>query len=60
MEEDEYYNFLNDMDIAIFDMNRQQALGNIMAMVTFGKKVYCKKSFSFEPLFFCSESLYYL
>lgn len=42
MDEDEYYDFLNDMDIGIFDMNRQQALGNIMAMLTFGKKVYLR------------------
>lgn len=40
MEQGEYFSFLDSMDIGIFDMNRQQALGNIMALLAFGKKIY--------------------
>lgn len=42
MNEDEYFDFLDGMDIGIFDMNRQQALGNIMTMLILGKKVYLR------------------
>ncbi len=42
MAEDEYYKFMNQMDIAIFGMNRQQALGNIMSLLCLGKKVFLK------------------
>lgn len=44
MNEDEYYQFLNSMDIAIFDMKRQQALGNIYASLYFGKKVFLRNN----------------
>jgi 4-alpha-L-fucosyltransferase (Fuc4NAc transferase). len=40
----EYYNFLNKMDIAIFDMKRQQALGNIHALMRMGCKIYFNKN----------------
>lgn len=37
---EEYYTFLSKMDVAIFDMKRQQALGNICALMLFGCKLY--------------------
>jgi len=40
---DDYISFLNDIDIAIFAHNRQQAFGNIITLLGFGKKVYLKK-----------------
>lgn len=43
MAEGEYYKFLNQMDIAIFGVKRQQALGNIMSLLYLGKKVFLKK-----------------
>lgn len=44
MDETEYHQFLNSMDIAVFGMNRQQALGNILALLYFGKKIYIKEN----------------
>lgn len=37
---EEYNKFLNIMDVAIFDMVRQQALGNIFSLLYTGCKVY--------------------
>ena len=42
MEQNVYYRFLNQMDIGIFGMSRQQALGNINLMMLLGKKVFLK------------------
>ena len=42
IKEAEYYQFLNNMDISIFDINRQQALGNIFSLLYLGKKVFLK------------------
>lgn len=36
----EYMEFLNDIDVAIFNHNRQQALGNIAELLYLGKKVF--------------------
>lgn len=43
-KESEYYEFLKQMDIAIFGMKRQQATGNINAQVFWGKKVFLRKN----------------
>lgn len=43
MKADEYYQFMNQMDIAIFGIKRQQALGNIFALLYLGKKVFLKE-----------------
>lgn len=37
---DEYVDFLLKMDLAIFNHDRQQAFGNIITLLGFGKKVY--------------------
>jgi len=37
---DEYTQFLSEIDIAIFNNNRQQGMGNIRQLIGFGKKVY--------------------
>lgn len=42
METQEYYQFMDQMDIALFGIRRQQALGNIMALLYLGKKVFLK------------------
>lgn len=39
---EEYGEILNSVDIAIFNHDRQQALGNILALLYLGKKVYIK------------------
>lgn len=44
MNVDEYNQFLCQIDIAIFGINRQQALGNIQALLYLGKKIYLKKN----------------
>lgn len=46
MSHAEYFSLLNRMDIAIFNNDRQQAIGNIMALALLGKKVYLKKDTS--------------
>ena len=37
---EEYYRFLYTMDVAIFGMKRQQALGNIFMQIQMGCKIY--------------------
>lgn len=45
----EYHFFLGSVDIAIFNANRQNALGNIIKLLYLGKKVYLNKNDN--PLF---------
>jgi len=40
MPPDEYWRYLTQMDIAIFNNNRQQALGNLAYMLATGAKIY--------------------
>lgn len=40
---EEYCNFNNSIDIAIFAHNRQQAVGNIISLLGMGKTVYLRK-----------------
>lgn len=46
MDMKEYYELLNSVDAAIFNNDRQQALGNITALLYLGKKVYIRKNTS--------------
>lgn len=39
---DEYNKFLAGVDVAIFNHRRQQAMGNIIALIGMGKKVYLR------------------
>jgi len=39
---EEYQKFLDSVDVAIFNHDRQQALGNILALLHLGKKVFIK------------------
>ncbi len=40
----EYLKLLSEVDIAIFNHNRQQAMGNIITLIGLGKKVYMKST----------------
>ncbi len=40
---DEYVRLLGQIDIAIFNHDRQQAMGNIITLLGLGKKIYLKK-----------------
>jgi len=51
ISKDEYIQFLNDMDIAIMNHDRQQALGNIIPLLYLGKKVYMRSNISTYPFF---------
>lgn len=42
MNADQYIKFLSTFDIAVFGNNRQQAMGNIDALLCMGKKIYLK------------------
>jgi len=42
MQFDQYLDLLSDIDIAIFNHNRQQAMGNIITLLGLGKKVYMR------------------
>lgn len=42
LKAEEYTKLLQQMDIGIYNNNRQQAMGNIQQMVWFGKKVYMR------------------
>jgi len=43
MEYTAYIELLKKVDIAVFNHNRQQAMGNILTLLGLGKKVYIKK-----------------
>jgi len=43
MDKEEYINYLSQIDVGIFNMERQQGLGNIYLLLFLGKKVYLKK-----------------
>lgn len=42
MDKDDYYRLLCEVDIAVFNHDRQQAMGNIISLLGFGKKVYLR------------------
>lgn len=44
MSRGEYFSLLNEMDVVIFNHDRQQALGNIVALLSLGKKLYLRNS----------------
>lgn len=44
MSRREYFSFLNEIDVVIFNHDRQQALGNIIALLSLGKKLYLRNS----------------
>jgi len=46
MPEPVYINFLNSMDVGIFNNNRQQAMGNIGILLQLGKTVYLRNDTS--------------
>lgn len=48
---DEYVKILGRIDIAIFNRNRQQAMGNITTLLGLGKKIYMKSSITSWQLF---------
>lgn len=41
---DDYNRYMSSIDIAIFNHNRQQAMGNIIGLISLGKKVVLKSS----------------
>ena len=51
MEFDKYLEILGRIDIAIFNRNRQQAMGNITTLLGLGKKIYMKNSITSWQLF---------
>ncbi|RZM81167.1 hypothetical protein C3B51_09260 [Pseudoalteromonas rubra] len=53
---DEYLSFLGKIDIAFFNHNRQQAMGNIITLLGLGKTVYLRSGTSHWD-FFQSQSL---
>lgn len=48
----DYSKLLNKIDIAIFDVNRQQGMGNIVTLIAMGKKVYIRNSITPWDKFF--------
>ena len=46
MPKEDYFKFLMNIDIAVFANDRQQALGNIIALLYAGKKVYIRSDIS--------------
>lgn len=48
---EKYLEFLADIDIAIFNHTRQQALGNIITLLGMGKKVYIRKESTLNGVF---------
>jgi hypothetical protein len=51
MDNEKYIQFLNNIDVAIFAHNRQQAMGNIISLLGMGKKVYMRKDITPWALF---------
>lgn len=48
---DKYLDFLANIDIAVFNHKRQQAFGNIITLLGFGKKVYIHPSSTLNGVF---------
>ncbi len=46
-----YTNLLSEIDIALMNHNRQQGLGNILALLYLGKKVYMRTTITSYPFF---------
>lgn len=44
MSRQDYFSLLNEMDVVIFNHDRQQALGNIVALLYLGKKIYMRNN----------------
>ena len=51
MDSDNYHQFLSQMDIALYGIKRQQALGNIIALLCLGKKVFLRENSIVEHYF---------
>ena len=51
MDNEKYIQFLNNIDVAVFAHNRQQAMGNIISLLGMGKKVYMRKDITPWALF---------
>lgn len=47
----EYMNFLKDIDMAVFNHQRQQAMGNTITLLAMGKKVYLQSGTSQKDFF---------
>ncbi|MFT7531735.1 MAG: dTDP-N-acetylfucosamine:lipid II N-acetylfucosaminyltransferase [Gammaproteobacteria bacterium] len=48
---DDYLNMLNELHIAFFAHHRQQGMGNLISLLSMGKKVYLKKNTTSFRLF---------
>ena len=44
MDKADYFRLISQVDVAIFNHDRQQALGNLIALLYLGKKVYLRKN----------------
>lgn len=51
VSKEQYLDFLNKMDMAIFNHRRQQAMGNMIALLGMGKIVYMRKDVSTWSMF---------
>ena len=51
LERDKYLQFLQEIDVAIFNHKRQQAMGNILMLLGYGKKVFIRKESTLMGLF---------
>ena len=51
MSFDDYNKYLASIDIAIFHHDRQQAMGNVIGLISLGKKVVLKDSISSYEFF---------
>jgi len=47
---DQYQEFLATIDVAVFNHNRQQGLGNLISLLGMGKKVYLRRDISTASL----------
>lgn len=51
LEREKYLEFLQKIDIAIFNHKRQQAFGNILMLLGYGKKVFVRKESTLSSVF---------
>lgn len=51
LKPEEYGKILKDVDVAVFNHDRQQGLGNILALLYLGKKVYIKSTVTTWKMF---------
>ena len=59
MDKDDYIRFLNQMDIGVFNNDRQQGMGNISILLGLGKKIFMRRDIPTWDMFLRRGYVFY-